>query len=233
MMKKCFGVVLFLTAACCGFAQNMEARLLELSGTVELKEASASGWRTAAADELIKKDTVISTGFKSTALIVMGNSRLTVRPLTRLSLEELIQRDGGEEIALYLRSGRVRADVTPPVGGKTDFTIRSPVATASVRGTSFEFDTRHLHVDNGTVRLAAVNGQSVYVAEGQNSYIDESEQRAVPPFEAENESLRLVLPDLASTNSGAVQAPEIAAGGVEEEPQVPDAPPVDIGIDWP
>jgi ferric-dicitrate binding protein FerR (iron transport regulator) len=208
-MKKMVTVILFLAAVCAG-AQTTEARFLEFNGTVEVKEAGASGWRPAVQHEVIKRDTAISTGFKSTALISLGgNSRLMVQPLTRLSLEELLQRDNNEEVLLYLRSGRVRAEVTPPAGGKTSFTVRSPMATASVRGTAFRFDTRRLQVDNGTVRLSNNKGQRVYVPEGRQSYIDESDRRAVPPFEAGNSLLTPFLPELARTggSSGSVNIP--------------------------
>jgi ferric-dicitrate binding protein FerR (iron transport regulator) len=94
--------------------------------------------------------------------------------LTRLTLEELVQRDGAEEVGLYLRTGRIRAEVRPPVDSRTDFTIRSPIATASVRGTDFEFDTRRLYVDKGRVLLEGARGQTVYVDAGQRSYVDES-----------------------------------------------------------
>ncbi|MDR1286167.1 MAG: FecR domain-containing protein [Treponema sp.] len=211
-MKKIMGIVVFLAAAGCACAQNVEARLVELNGAVEVKDSGASGWRPAVVNEAIVKDTVISTGIKSTAVVVLGNSRLLVRPLTRLSLEELRQRDGGEEVSLYLRSGRVRAEVSPPAGGRTNFTVRSPSATASVRGTSFEFDTRYLQVDSGTVRLSDNRGQKVYVAGGQASRVDESGQRVVPPFEAANELLTPSLPEVAVTGGGGgTLAPNIPA----------------------
>ncbi|MDR1421068.1 MAG: FecR family protein [Treponema sp.] len=225
-MKKTAGIILFLTLAWRVFAQNTEARLVELSGTVEVKETDASAWRAAVPNEVIGKNTVISTGIKSTAVIVLGGSRLSVRPLTRLSLEELRQREGGEEVSLYLRSGRVRAEVSPPAGGRTDFTVRSPSATASVRGTAFEFDTRHLRVDSGTVRLSNNRGQRVYVAGGQISHIDESEQRVVPPFEAANGLLTPALPELAGTGGdGGSRAPNIP------ESVVP-SPQANIYVEW-
>jgi ferric-dicitrate binding protein FerR (iron transport regulator) len=212
-MKKTVKIILFLSAVWYAGAQTTEARFLEFSGTVEVKEASASTWRPAVQQEVIKRDTAISTGFKSIALISLGgNSRLMVQPLTRLSLEELLQRDGREEVLLYLRSGRVRAEVTPPAGGKTSFTVRSPMATASVRGTAFRFDTRRLQVDSGTVRLSNNKGQRVYVPEGRQSYIDESDRRAVPSFEAGNSLLTPFLPELTRTGSSSgsvnIQTPE-------------------------
>jgi hypothetical protein len=181
------------------FAQN--ARFVELTGTVEIKTGGSAEWTPAAPGMEIGRDTVVSTGFKSTARISLGNSILTIRPVTRLTLAELVQRGSDESVALYLETGRVRAEVRPPAGGRTDFTVRSPSVTASVRGTAFEFDTRRIEVENGRVLFANANGQAVYVDGGERSYVDEAQSRVVPPFEAEIASLTPDLPGLSDTGT--------------------------------
>jgi hypothetical protein len=196
-MKKLFLCFLLFRCAGCILAQSPEAVFVEVSGRVETQEAGSPGWETAAPGNRIGRNTVIATGLKSSAVISLGSSRLEVRPLTMLTLQELVRRGGAEETTLYLRTGRIRAEVAPPAGENTDFTVGSPVATASVRGTSFEFDGRHLRVDTGRVLLEESNGQKVYVAGKQRSYVDESDQnRIVPPFEAATLSLRPVIPQL-------------------------------------
>jgi hypothetical protein len=223
-MKKIFLSLLLSGCAYCLFAQNPAAIFIEVSGMVEIKEAGAPGWKTAAPGIPAGRNAVISTGLKSRAVISLGSSRLEIRPLTMLTLEELVQRDGVEETALYLRTGRVWAEVTPPSGMQVDFSVKSPTVTASVRGTSFEFDGNHLWVDEGRVRLTGSNGQKVYVAQGQRSYVDENNQnRIVPPFEAETAQLRPILPKLTSTGSG-MEPAEIGN---------PPVPGTSIYIGWP
>jgi hypothetical protein len=100
--------------------------------------------------------------------------------------------------------------------------VRSPAATASVRGTSFEFDTRHLYVNDGRVLLEGGNGQTVYVDEGQRSYVDESEQRVIPPFEAE--ALTPTLSELTNTGSD--------TGGYAPVITAPTVTPVNIEAEW-
>jgi hypothetical protein len=112
---------------------------------------------------------MISTGFKSSVLLVLGNSLLTVHPLTRLTLEEIQNIQGDEVVRLALRAGRVRADVKPPENGKADFTVRTLTATASVRGTSFDFDGVNLSVDEGRVHVSGGNGTAVYVGPGHQA----------------------------------------------------------------
>jgi hypothetical protein len=215
-MKKLF--VLFLLFACArsAFAQTLEARFLEVEGAVETKAAASPGWRKAAPGDRIEKDTIISTGFKSRAVISLGSSRLDLRPLTMLTLEELVSREGGEAASLYLRTGRIRAQVNPPTGQDIDFTVGSPTVTASVRGTSFEFDGRRLWVESGLVLLTGTEGQKVYVAKAQKSYVDKNNQnRLMPPFEAEAALLRPIIPELNNTGGGGTLFPEmgVAAPG--------------------
>jgi hypothetical protein len=225
-MKKAFVFMLLLAGIGSVFAQEGQAVILETQGTVEIQDGDSTEWRTAAPGNTLGKNAVVSTGFKSVALIALGDSRLSVRPLTRLTLEELVQRDTAEEVSLHLQIGRVRADVRPPSGGRTNFTVRSPMATASARGTSFEFDIRHLYVNDGHVLLEDNNGQIAYVNEGQRSYVDEAEQRVIPPFEAEAALLTPTISELANTGSDTGgYAPAITAPKVNLSP-------VSIGAEW-
>jgi hypothetical protein len=96
---------------------------------------------------------------------------VAVRPLTRVTLEQL-QSQGPESAELYLQTGRVRVEVRPPAGGAVNFTVRSPSATASVRGTSFEFDGVNLHVDEGRVYIVGSDSSAVYVGAGHQAVSD-------------------------------------------------------------
>jgi hypothetical protein len=164
------------------FAQT--ALLRELTGTVEIKAPGSAVWAPAKAGMAIDRAASISTGFKSTALIALGNSVVTVRPLTRLTLEELVtNQDGNEQVAVYLRTGKVRAEVTPPSGRKTDFTVKSPSATASVRGTVFEFDTTQLNVIEGRVQFQSSSGSLASVRAGEASAVNETSAALTSPRE--------------------------------------------------
>ncbi|MDR0403803.1 MAG: FecR family protein [Treponema sp.] len=122
---------------------------------------------------LIENDTSISTSFKSTAILVLGESLVTVRPLTSLTLDELIHSQSNDMAALSLRTGRIRAEVRPPTGGKTDFTIRTPAAIASVRGTVFDLDPVNLSVTEGLVRYTLTGtGAAVSVHGGRTGAVD-------------------------------------------------------------
>jgi hypothetical protein len=200
------------------FAQN--AYMKELSGTVEIKQPGAAEWSAARIGEPIQNATMISTGFKSTALIALGNSTLLVRALTRLSLEEIQNIEGDESVSLYLQTGRVRADVSPPAGGKTDFTVRSPIATASVRGTSFEFNGENLSVDAGRVHVTGRDRSAVYVGPGHSVFSNPETGRTTGVIDTAREELA-PPPPIGSTES----APE-------PQPIRPNTIDADFGVEW-
>ena len=159
------------------FAQ--EAIIRELLGTVELKPAGSAVWERAVQGQSVAVDTVVSTGFKSNALIGIGTSIINVRPLTRLSIRELSTSQGIETINVGLQAGRARFDVNPPAGNRTAFTVQTPPATASVRGTIFEVGLFELWVIEGSIEYRGSSGGPVIVDAVGYSYVDERTGRAV------------------------------------------------------
>lgn len=216
MKRTVLGLALLLGAAAL-FAQ--EAVIRETSGTVEIKAPGAAAWIPAVRGQAIGRNAVISTGFKSSALIAIGNSTLTVRPLTRLSLEELTRAETGEKVDLNLRAGRVRVNVKAPEGGRTSFTIRSPVATASVRGTAFDFNGIQLRVDEGRVHFTGGNGSGTYVGAGHLARTSVETGRTAGPGETAAEALAPALP------AGVDSVPAAA-------PVIPSAGDVEAGFEW-
>jgi hypothetical protein len=110
----------------------------------------------------------------------VGSALIAVRPLTRLTLTEISAAAGTETINVNLQAGRVRVDVKPPAGTKTSFSVTSPSATASVRGTRFDFDTKNVRVSEGTVALKGRRGPTVLIDKGSSSGIgtDDTAQAA-------------------------------------------------------
>jgi len=158
-----------------------------MTGTVELKTPGAANWKAAKAGDTLGKETIISTGFKSTAILMVGNSTLSVRPLTRLSLEALLKgQDNAETISVGLRTGRIQVEVKPPAGSRTDLTVTTPVATASVRGTKFSIDPVNLKVTEGTVVYKPIGEKAyarpVMVNIGQSSQVDTDSGMAANPY---------------------------------------------------
>lgn len=176
-------IVLFISLGAClaslGAQEQFEAKVLEVAGKVEFKSGSGS-WRPMKVGMNLAKGTMISTGFKSSAIIQLGDATITVRPVTRLSLEELIKSEKGTQTELFLTAGRVKAEVTPSKVEKVEFSIRSATATASVRGTGFETDGRNLIVTHGMVELKNIWGQFRYVGGGEYSRVEPDSSVSIP-----------------------------------------------------
>jgi len=203
IMKRLLITLTLLFAASMVFAQSPIAVVRETIGTVELKKPGAADWTAASPGEQIDRATVVSTGFRSTAVLTVGNSTLMVRPLTSLNLEDFLSQNETEMININLRTGRIRVEVTPPAGLKSSFTVRSPASVASVRGTSFEMDTTSIYVLEGTVSYAPVDALSarpVNVGAGNESWVDPDTGGAVNPMVAAE--VNRSLPDLPGQNAG-------------------------------
>ena len=169
-MRKIATFMVLLAATAVSLSSQPAAFVRELAGTVEVKPIDGD-WQEASLDMELQDGFSISTGFNSHAILEVGESTLTVKPLTRMKLEELLQTGGLQTTSLFLRVGRMKATVKTTEGVKHDFTVKGPTATASVRGTEFEFDGSTLIVDSGIVSLGNSFGHSVSVAARERSEI--------------------------------------------------------------
>ena len=165
-MKK-IGIILIILGLFCGhlFAQSSGV-IKEMRGKVEV-QAPGESWRSASVGMTVSRGTTISTGFNSTAVIDLGNSILDVKPLTRLRLEELLEKEGTIQTDLFLKVGKVRAEVKTTAGLKQDFKLRSPVSTAAVRGTKLDYDGFDVVVFDGDVLYLTLLGQKRSYSPGE------------------------------------------------------------------
>jgi hypothetical protein len=120
-----------------------------------------------------------------------------------LSLEGLQSVQNNESAALYLETGRVRAEVNPPASGKTDFSVRTPTVTASVRGTAFAFDGVNLNVDKGDVYFTGGDGIGVYVGAGHEAVSDPETGRTEGAAELFRAELTMTGPKVTHTQASA------------------------------
>jgi len=207
-MKKAFFLALLTSLSILAFAQS--GVIKELAGDVSLKPAGAAAFVAAAEGASVALDTVVSTGFKSTAIIAVGSSVITVRPLTRLTLKEMQTSSGTENINVNLQAGRIKVDVKPPAGTKANFTVQSPSATASVRGTSFDFDTVNLKTFEGKVSFSGNIGAPMMVYVGGMSLVGR-DGKAVDPDTAGKSNVQ--PPSVSEQGLGGSIADSIVGGG--------------------
>lgn len=151
-MKKFLALVLVSVSL---FTVNaLTATVVSVKGKVEIQEAGM--WVALQKGDVLEKGTVISTGFNSSAVINVSNSSINLGPLTRVTIENLVSTKDKDTTQLYIDSGSLAANVSGKDGKRAGFKVRSPVATASVRGTSFVVSSSgKLSVSEGLVAFGA------------------------------------------------------------------------------
>ncbi len=150
MSKRMFFILLIMLIAIPIFAQT--ATVQRVSGKVDLLRSGGS-WAAVAAGDSFPIGATISTGFRSSAVLLVADSVITVLPLTRMAIDDLVETQTTVTTSLNLRTGKVRAIVRTTEGKTADFKLRSPVSTAAVRGTEFVFDGYRLEVIEGVVQF--------------------------------------------------------------------------------
>ena len=138
MKKACLGVALALLAG--ATVSAFEATVVSAKGKAEVLKGS--DWQTLSAGATVSKGDVIQTGFKSEVILKIKESTVTVESLSRLTVEQLAEKSSQDSTRLFLDTGSLKSDVKKSENRRTDFTVRSPVATASVRGTIFAVETK-------------------------------------------------------------------------------------------
>lgn len=203
-------VLMFFSLAFIGFAQT--ATISEITGRVQVRIPGRT-WETAQNNQELPPGTMVSTGVQSTARVRIGESSLVLSPLTRLGLDEIQAQANVDQTRLSISTGRVSAQVRSAPGREATFEIRSPLATASVRGTDFEFDGVRLAVTEGSVALANPRNQSVVVPAGVATQAQER-SAAPSPIAVREEQASVVVSTL----------PPVATPGAPPPPPVIGAP---------
>jgi len=166
-MKKILFILVLISLSLPLFA---EITISSVQGLVEIMLPGSGSWESAAVGTTLPPSSRISTGFNSNALLLINNtSEVTVKPLTRLKVEEVIGQSGSgdQQTKLFMNTGRINANVKKNEGNIHDFQIRTPVSTAAVRGTRFSFSPGKLKVEEGTVQYS-VGKYSFALGRGQS-----------------------------------------------------------------
>ncbi len=124
-----------LTALTCSSAFAAAAKVTYVKGKVEVSRGNA--WVAVKVGDEIKESETISTGFQSEARLNYNGSVMAVPALSRVTLETLQSSDTKETVSLKVDTGAVRSKVTHTEGKRIEYSARTSVAVASVRGTDF------------------------------------------------------------------------------------------------
>jgi len=152
-------------------SEAQSIRVTEVSGTVEVREASSDVWRTLRTGDMLKPSDVVRTGENGTARIEFdGKIRMQVLNSSELTIEEA-RRDNekARQTLLRLDIGQIKADVDK-LGPDSSFKVKTPTAVSAVRGTTFYLSVvrfaqglagviTNLYVDKGRVDFASIEDE--------------------------------------------------------------------------
>ena len=113
-MRKYILVTVLILLSTFLFA-DITALVKDVSGKVEVM-APGGSWKKATAGMKIEEGYFISTGFRSEAVLELGPSQVIVKQLTRMKLEELVEKEGTISTGLNLRVGKIKAEVRTTAG---------------------------------------------------------------------------------------------------------------------
>ena len=164
---------LFLFAGA-AFSSDFTAQVVSVSGKAEV--LNGDGWKPLSAGDTLKSGDIVQTGFKSGAVLKIKESTVNVAALTRMTVEQLSENQDKDDVRVFVKTGKVSSNVQKTNGKKVGFTVRTPVATASVRGTEFSventFSATQVQTKRGKVAVwSGKNSENVSSGEkgGNNS----------------------------------------------------------------
>jgi hypothetical protein len=120
-----------------GPAGKVVARLGPFSGDVSIRRAGGAFVDANGGEELREGDDV-STGLDGYATLKLANgSTVTIKPDTQANLASLLRQQNDIRVRVNLKLGQIEAKIAKSQTSIPSFSIRTPNATASVRGTAF------------------------------------------------------------------------------------------------
>ena len=140
-------------------AEDKPAKVVSVSGRAQKLLAGQDKWENLAAGDLLDKHTVIRTGLRSRVVLkFQDRAEVIIEDATKVGISEFLQSGNKVRARLGLKYGSLHVDV-PKQNGPTDFSVSTPVATLSIRGTAGNIDFfsdsgLHLYSVHGTWRLS-------------------------------------------------------------------------------
>jgi hypothetical protein len=140
-------------------ADSKSATVASVSGRAQKLQAGQEKWQDIVAGDLLDNHTVIRTGLRSRVVLkFQDRAEVVIEDATKVGISEFLQTGKQVRAEVGLKYGSIHVDV-PKQNGPTDFSVSTPVATLSIRGTageiSFSADAGlHLFSEHGVWHAA-------------------------------------------------------------------------------
>jgi len=159
----------FFATTC--FAEEAILKVAEKSGNVLVKVYPSADWTEAAVGQALKPQDSVKTGEKSNAILAFPDkSSFSLKPMTEITVEELIWDNKEKKATVDMDEGELRA-IIKKLNTPSEFKVKTPTAICGARGTIFyvtaTLTETMVYVSEGTVEFTgAISGESYNVVEG-------------------------------------------------------------------
>ena len=145
--------------------QRVFLEVTQVKDDVEIRPSGGTWQEASVGMKLYEGDEIYTAPDSELLLRLPDRSVMKVKESSQIRVRFVLKQGSGLQAQLLLRIGKVSARVNPNKTSFTDFEIKAPVATASVRGTLFsmEYDDQSnealVQVEEGTVEVASDTGE--------------------------------------------------------------------------
>lgn len=172
-------IFLFLTA---GHIFAAEGVVSYVKGKVEVQRNNT--WVALNVGDKVSQSETINTGFQSEAKIKLMDSVLYLGPVTRVTLETLKSSSETDKVNIYLATGATRSKVEHDDARRVNYTVRTAVAVASVRGTDWTINSfGNIACYEGGVAVALISSLRSALSNTANTSSEEEESADADSFE--------------------------------------------------
>ncbi|MBI2945195.1 MAG: FecR domain-containing protein [Candidatus Wallbacteria bacterium] len=132
-------VALGLLAIVCAVAVADElARVREVRGDASVRRAQTGQYEDLRGGEVLGPGDFIATDVDSeVTLVLKGGATIRLSELSQIRMTQELLSSDAKKLQLFLRTGSVSTEAPPETLKGTGFSVKTPAATSSIRGTTF------------------------------------------------------------------------------------------------
>jgi hypothetical protein len=158
-----FTALFFFTASASAQDALKQAKILDLSGSVEIRASSSATWVQAQKGILVGEKTEFRTGPESMCRLALGDEKKSV---VKIGAETKAVVSSLDPVMIDIESGEALSMVRNLRKGST-FQVRTPTAVAVARGTGWDQTLKKIKVFESEIHVQGAGGQENDVPEGK------------------------------------------------------------------
>ena len=176
-----------------------------ISGDVEYSKDCGKTFQALTPGTKIEKGYIVTTGFDSTVQLDFGYGTINISQITYFRIDDSIKKENITKTQMYLRVGAIAARVKHTEAIRGDFSVRTPTANSSIRGSEMIVDVEK---DTGkttvyvTEDVAYVKGDNdaaeIEITEGNQTTVG-TNKKATPQTPYDPETLPGEVPSFPSS----------------------------------